>query len=70
MQLRRQAHAVYRCEYHIVWIPRYRFKVLVGGVDAYLSPKLDEVRKWHPDIRIVGRAIQPDHVHLVLDFPP
>ena len=45
MELRRQAHSVYRCMYHIVWIPRYRYRVLGGGVKAYLLSKLDEVRK-------------------------
>jgi len=70
METRRQAHVVYRCLYHVVWIPRYRFKVLVDGVDKYLSIKLDEVRKWYPDVEIIERNIQPDHVHLVLSFPP
>ena len=56
--------------YHIVWIPRYRFKVLVDGVDKYLMIKLDEVRKWYPDIEYVERNIRPDHVHIVVSFPP
>ena len=37
MELRRQAHSVYRCQYHIVWIPRYRHKILVEGVKEYLE---------------------------------
>lgn len=70
MRLRRQAHCVYRCLYHIVWIPRYRYKVLGGGVKAYLEVKLDEVRKHYPEIEYVERNVQPDHVHLVVSFPP
>ena len=34
--------------YDIVWIPRYRYAVLVNGVDQYLLRKLDEVRKEYP----------------------
>jgi len=56
--------------YHVVWIPRYRFKVLVPGVAKYLSIKLDEVRKYYPEIEFVERNIQPDHLHLVVSFPP
>lgn len=56
--------------YHIVWIPRYRYKVLVPGVREYLLIKLDEVRKFYPEIEYVERNIQPDHVHLVVSFPP
>ena len=56
--------------YHMVWIPRYRYKVLVKGVDEYLLKKMDEIRKDYPEIEYVQRNIQPDHVHLVLSFPP
>ncbi len=56
--------------YHMVWIPRYRYKVLVKGVDEYLIKKMDEIRKIYPEIEYVQRNIQPDHVHLVLSFPP
>ena len=70
MEIRRQAHCVYRCMYHVVWIPRYRFKVLVNGVDQYLLLKLDEVRKRYPEIEYIERNIQPDHIHMVLSFPP
>ena len=54
----------------MVWIPRYRHKVLVKGVGEYLIQKMDEVRKKYPEIEYVQRNIQPDHVHLVLSFPP
>ena len=56
--------------YHMVWIPRYRYKVLVKGVDEYLLTKMDEIRKIYPEIEYVQRNIQPDHVHIVLSFPP
>lgn len=56
--------------YHIVWIPRYRYAVLVNGVDKYLEIKLDEVRKHYPEIEFEERNIQPDHVHIVVSFPP
>lgn len=70
MEVRRQAHCYYRCEYHVVWIPRYRHEVLVAGVKQYLEVKLDEVRKTYPEIQYVARTIKPDHVHLILNFPP
>ena len=54
----------------MVWIPRYRHKVLVKGVDEYLLKKMDEIRKLYPEIEYVQRNIQPDHIHLVLSFPP
>ena len=70
METRRQAHVVYRCEYHIVWIPRYRYRILVEGVKEYLAIKMDEVRKLYPEIEYIERSIQPDHVHVIVSFPP
>jgi putative transposase len=70
MEIRKQAHCAYRCMYHIVWILRYRFKVLIKGVDEYLMIKMDEIRKRYPEIEYVQRNIQPDHIHLLVCFSP
>jgi len=48
----------------------HRYKVLVKGVDEYLLKEMDEICKVYPEIEYVQRNIQPDHVHLVLSFPP
>ena len=61
---------MYRCMYHVVWIPRYRYNVLTEGVREYLLVKLDEVRKHYPEIEFMERNIQSDHVHIVVSFPP
>ena len=70
METRKQAHCVYRCQYHVVFIPKYRYEILTVGVKKYLEIKLDEVRKHYPEIEYVERNIQADHVHLILSFPP
>ena len=70
MEIRRQAHAVFRCQYHIVWIPRYRYEILTNGVDKYLEIKLLEVRKYYPEFEYIEINVRPDHVHVVLSFPP
>ncbi len=70
MEIRKQAHVVYRAQYHIVWIPKYRHKILKSGVKEYAEIKLDEVRKYYPDIEYIERNVQIDHIHLVLSFPP
>lgn len=70
MELKRQAHGVYRTMYHIVWIPRYRYDVFTNGVDHSLISLLDEVQRHSPEVEYSERNIQPDHVHLVISFPP
>lgn len=68
--MRRQAHCVFRCQYHIVWIPRYRYEILTKGVDKYLEIKLEEIRKHYPEFEYEELNIQKDHVHLLVSFPP
>ena len=70
MDVRKQAHATYRCEYHLVWTTKYRYKILTGGVTQHLEVKLDEIRRHYPDIIYLERSIQPDHVHLMVVIPP
>lgn len=70
MEVRRQAHAFYRCEYHIVITTRYRRKIFKGGVKPYLKLKLVEIRKYYPDIQFIKTGIQSDHVHMVMVIPP
>lgn len=70
METRRQAHALFRCEYHIVIVSRYRYKIFKVGVKEYLEIKLEEIRKYYPEIEYIERNVQIDHVHMVLSFPP
>ena len=70
MRLHKAAHAVYRTQYHVVWITRYRRKVLVHGVQRYLWVKLQEVRKWYPDWEFTAIGMEVDHVHLHMVIPP
>jgi len=70
MQTRRQAHCVFRCEYHIVWIPKYRYKILKKGFKEYLKIRLVEIRKWYPEFEYKEVNIREDHIHLIISFPP
>ena len=71
MEIRVSAHAAYRTEYHIVWVTKYRHRVLNP---ANFKRRVEEVIK---DIagRIVGVELvelnaQPEHVHMVAIIPP
>ena len=65
----KSSHAVYRCEYHFVWVPKYRYHVLVKEVKPRLRGILLELCEWL-DIRIIEGAICSDHVHMYLSVPP
>ena len=70
MKLHKQAHTVYKTQYHIVWVTRYRRKILIPGVAEYLKQSLKEVRKFHPDWYIEEIGTDQDHIHLHMIIPP
>ena len=70
MKLYKAAHTVYKTQYHIVWITRYRRKIRVSGVKSYLKIKLQEIRKYYPDWNYLEIGIRQDHMHLYMIIPP
>jgi len=50
VKLHKAAHTVYKTQCHIVWVTRYRRKILVEGVAAYLRMKLWQVQKYYPGL--------------------
>ena len=65
----KSSHAIYRCEYHFVWVPKYRYHVLVKEIKPRLKEILVELCNWL-DITIIEGAICSDHVHMYLSVPP
>ena len=70
MKLHKQAHTVYKTQYHIVWVTRYRRKILVKGIEVYFKDALKEVREFFPDWFIEEIGTDEDHVHLYMVIPP
>lgn len=68
-EIRRTNHAVYQVNYHLVWLPKRRKKVLVGEVAKRLREVCEEVACEH-GWTIVNLAIQPDHIHLFVEATP
>ena len=65
----KSSHAIYRCEYHFVWVPKYRYHVLVKEIKPRLKDLLVELCNWL-DVTIIEGAICSDHVHMYLSVPP
>ena len=66
---RRLTHVVYKCDYHIVFTPKYRFRILTGEIAAIMELDLRQVCSWK-EVEIDEMSIQTDHVHMVVSIPP
>lgn len=60
---------VYSCQYHIVFCPKYRRKVLIDGVDARLKELVFEKQSEY-GYEVIEIEVMPDHVHLLLSINP
>ncbi len=68
-QYKKLSHAVWDCKYHVVWCPKYRFRILKGDVAKSMRAIIRQLCEWKK-IEILAGNVQVDHVHLVISFPP
>jgi len=66
---RRTSHTTYDCKYHIVWITKYRKKILSGLVAERTRELIREICKEH-DVEIIKGHLSSDHIHLFVSVPP
>ena len=68
-RFRKLSHAIWHCEYHIVWTPKYRYRILRGEVVEEVGRC---IRRFAGEKKceIVELNIQQDHVHLLVMVPP
>ena len=63
------SHTRWKCQYHIVFIPKYRKKVLYGKLRNDVREILSTLCKYK-DVEIIAGAVCIDHVHLSVAIPP
>ena len=63
------AHSTWRCQYHIVFAPKYRRKVIYGQLKEDIGRilrKLCEEKK----VEIIEAGACADHIHMLVSIPP
>jgi putative transposase len=63
------AHVRWDCKYHVVFIPKYRRKVIYGRMKQQIGRILRELCEQRGIELLEGHAM-PDHIHLCLKIPP
>lgn len=62
-------HTKYRCQYHIVFAPKYRRQVIYREIKADIGYILRELCN-RKGIEIIEAEACPDHIHMLLSIPP
>lgn len=63
------SHSKWMCKYHIVFIPKYRRKIIYHKLREDIKKYIKDLCKWK-GVEIIEGHMVPDHVHLLLSIPP
>jgi putative transposase len=68
-EVRHTSHSTYRCQYHIVFAPKYRRKEIYGELKREIGAilrKLCEQKK----VELIEAEACSDHIHMLVSLPP
>ena len=68
-EIKKLEHSSYRCQYHIVFAPKYRRKVIYGELRADIGKILRKLCN-EKKVEIIEAEACPDHIHMLVSIPP
>ena len=68
-RFRKLLHTIWHCQYHILWTPKYRLRILTGQVADEVS-KCIRAFSEQKGCEVVELNVQIDHVHLLVMVVP
>ncbi len=69
-RFKRLSHSIYECKYHVVFCPKYRYRILDGDVAEYVKQRIYNLCDRKDGIEVIELNVQVDHVHIVLSIAP
>ena len=63
------SHTKWRCQYHIVFAPKYRRQIIYGKYKAEIGKILRTICERY-DVEIISAEACPDHIHMLVSIPP
>jgi len=66
---RKSSHTIYDLRVHLVWITKYRYKVLTKQVGFRIREIIRQSCDAN-DIKIIQGRVSKDHIHLYVSYPP
>ena len=68
-QFQKLSHTIWRCQYHIVWTPKYRYKILSGKLAEDVESCIRAFTE-RLGCEVIELNVQIDHIHLLVMIPP
>ena len=68
-EIKSTAHSKYRCQYHIVFAPKYRRKIIYGKIKKDIGEILRKLCE-QKGVEIIEAEACKDHIHMLVSIPP
>lgn len=69
-RFKKLSHSIYECKYHIIFCPKYRYRILKDKIAEYVRQQIYQLCQRKDKIEVLELNVQADHVHLILEIPP
>jgi len=69
-RFKKLSHSLYECKYHIVFCPKYRYRIFEGELGRYVNQQIIQLLRQKELVEVLEQNVQPDHIHLVVEIPP
>jgi putative transposase len=69
-RFKKLSHTIYECKYHVVFCPKYRYRIFKGEIGEYARQQISGLCKQKELLEVLELGIQEDHIHLVMSMPP
>lgn len=64
------SHSIWECKYHIVFCPKYRYRIFEGQIGEYAKQQVYHLSRQKDLVEVEDISVQPDHIHTILSVPP
>ena len=68
-KVRKTRHSVYNINYHLVWIPKTRMRILINPFNVTIAETIYRVCAWNNWVPM-SLQVMPDHIHFFVSAPP
>ena len=69
-RFKKLSHTIYECKYHIVFCPKYRFRIFKDEISEYSKQQIYILCRYKESVEIMELNVQADHIHLVMSIAP
>ena len=69
-RFRKLSHSIYECKYHVVFCPKYRFRIFKGDIASYTRQQIQVLCRQKDLVEVLEINVQEDHIHVVMSIPP